>query len=570
MSKNNNNEEVAKAKKEWQEKNARCINDDMFQMYTPADLEDFNFMRDVGLPGEYPFVAGRYAHPLVVGMWGRGKNLGAGKFIKEGFGYSGCGTVEDLRDFYLGKGAGLTLRGPNLAFDLPTQCGLDSDDPLCEGEVGKVGVAMDSLQDFETLYEIFTGDKEIDKISSNWTINGSTNILIAMYAALAEKRGIPLSSLKGTPQNDILKEFVARGTQIFPVDASMRMTRDTITYCTEHMPKMNTISISGYHMREFGATRVQTVAFTFANALAYYKTVIDSGLDIDDFINKTTFLSFGGGMEILKEVGVRRAARRAWAKIMRDRLKSKNPKHWIYREAGGVLVGYWTSTIQRPLNNLIRATLGAVGCAMIGDPPAVMPPFDEPLGLGHSIEAKQLGADAARIIVEEAKLCDVQDPFAGSYYMESLTNKYEKEIFDIINNIDEMGGAAKVVENGWMKNEIAKSAREFDNRMQTGDEVRVGVNKYTDPDEIEIIPKTTSMYGTVDREAAEAKQIAKLKKLKSERDNKKVQACLDRLENAARDEKANLIPLMIDAVKEYTTMGEICGRLKNVFGDALS
>ncbi len=560
---------INKAKKEWTEKNAEHMTDNLFQMYTPSDIEDHNFIEDVGFPGEYPFVAGRYATPGVASMWGRGEAIGAGKYIKQAFGYSGCGTAEDLRDFYLGKGAGLVMRGPNIAFDLPTQCGLDSDDEKSEGEVGKVGLAIDTLKDFETLYEVFTGPKDIDKIASLWTINGATNIILAMYIALAQKRDISLSSLRGTPQNDTLKEFVARGTQIFPVDASMRMTRDTITYCTENMPKMNTISISGYHMREAGATRIQTVAFTFANALAYFQVAIDAGLDIDQFAGRTTFLSFGGGMEIFKEIAVRRAARRVWAKIMRHRLNAKTPKHWMLKEAGATLVGNWTSTIQRPLNNLIRATIGAIGSAIIGDPPVVLPPFDEPLGLGHSIEANQLGADAARIIVEECKLCDVQDPFAGSYYIESLTNQYEKGIFDLIEKIDDMGGAAKLVENGWMKNEIAKSALEYERKIRTGKEVRVGINKYNEPDEMEIVPEITPMYDSIDREAAETKQVANLKKIKKERDNRKVKTCLDQIENAAKNKNENLIPYFVEAVKEYATIGEICGRLKNVFGDAI-
>ncbi len=538
-------------------------------MYTPADLEDFDFAKDVGFPGEFPFTAGRVAIPLVPLMWGKGKINGAGKMIKGAFGYSGCGTAKDLRDFYMDKGAHLAARGPNIAFDLPTQCGLDSDHPQSEGEVGKVGLAIDSLKDFETLYEVFTGPKEIDKIASNWTINGTTNIVLAMYAALAEKRGIPVSSLRGTPQNDILKEFVARGTQVFPVKPSMRMTRDTITYCTEHMPKMNTISISGFHMKEAGATRIQAIAFTMANGLAYLQSGVDAGLDIDKFIGKTTFLSFGGGMKVLKELASRRAARKVWAILMRDKMGVKNPKFWIYKESGGALAGYWTSTKQRPLNNWFRVGIGAAFSALIGDPPVLQPPFDEPLGLGHSKEAQQLGADASRILVEECELCEVQDVFAGSYYIESLTKQYVKEIFEQLDAIDELGGPIKAVESGWMKSEIAKSAAEYEKKMATGEEIRVGINKYTEEDEIEIIPKLTPMYASIDREAAEKKQLANLKKLKEERDNTKVKASLEKIENAAADEKANLIPFFIDAVKEYTTMGEICGTLKNVFGSAL-
>ena len=539
------------------------------ELYTPLDLQGHDYMRDVGFPGEYPFTAGRFAIPLINAVWGRGKNLGAGKAVRHAFGYSGYGTPEDMRDFYIERDkSSVRGGGPNIAFDLPSQIGYDSDHELSAGEVGRVGVAVDTLRDFEVIYEAFTGDHDLDKIASNWTINGTTNIILAMYIALAEKRGITIDKLRGTPQNDILKEFVARGTQVFPVGPSMRMTRDTITYCAEHMPQMNTISISGFHMREAGATRVQAVAFTFANAIAYYQTALDAGLDIDRFAGQTTFLNFGGGMEIMKEAACRRAARRVWAKIMRERFHSQKPSNWIYRELGGGLSGYWPCTKQRPLNNLVRVAIGAVFSAMIGDPPALEPPFDEPLGLGHSIEARQLAADAARIIVEECNLCDVSDALAGSYYIESLTNQCEKDIFDIILEIDEMGGALKAVESGWMKNEVARSADAFQRQEENGEVIRVGVNKYTEPDEIEVIIPRTSPYKAEKKEDAEKRQIANLHKVKRKRNNNNVQACLEKIENAARDEKVNLIPFFIEAVREYTTMGEICRVLRHVFGEA--
>jgi methylmalonyl-CoA mutase N-terminal domain/subunit len=273
-------------------------------------------------------------------------------------------------------------------------------------------------------------------------------------------------------------------------------------------------------------------------------------------------------MEVLKEVACRRAARRVWAKIMRDRFGSKKPSNWIYKELGGGLAGYWTCTKQRPLNNLVRVAIGAAFAAMIGEPPALEPPFDEPLGLGHSIEARQLAADAARIIVEECKLTDVQDVLAGSYYIESLTNRYEKEIFDIINTIDEMGGAVKAVESGWMKNEVMKSSVEFQQKIETGELIWVGVNKYTEPDEIEVMPPRTSPYKIERIENAEERQIENLRRVREERDDERVKACLERIENAAKDERVNLIPFFVEAVKEYTSIGEICEVLRNVFGEA--
>ncbi len=568
-------EKIRNARKEWEEntlrKNAERLGlkETPVEYYTPLDIEEHDFLENVGFPGEYPFTAGRFAIPVLNAMWGRGKTLGAGKAVRHAFGYSGYGTPEDMRDFYIERGkTPVRGGGPNIAFDLPTQIGYDSDHELAEGEVGRVGVAIDTLKDFEIIYEAFTGDMDIDRIASNWTINATANIIIAMYIALAEKRGIPLEKLKGTPQNDILKEFVARGTQIFPVKHSMRMIRDTITFCTERLPAMNTISICGYHIREAGSTRVQAVAFAFANAIAYFQTVIDAGLDIDQFVGRTTFLNFGGGMEVLKEAACRRAARRVWAKIMRDRFGSKKPSHWIYRELGGGLAGYWTCTKKRPLNNLVRVAIGAVFAAMIGEPPALEPPFDEPLGLGHSIEARQLAADAARIIFEECRLADVQDALAGSYYVEHLTNAYEKEIFDLIEKIDEMGGAVKAVESGWMKNEIIRSSVEFQRKLETGEQVWVGVNKYTEEDEIEVMPPRTSPYRRDRIEDAEKRQIENLRKVKAERDAEKVQAALEKIENAARDEKANLIPFFVEAVREYATIGEICDVLRSVFGEA--
>jgi methylmalonyl-CoA mutase N-terminal domain/subunit len=568
-------EKIKEARKRWEEgilkKNMQKfgLQESPITICTPVDLQDHDFLRDVGFPGEFPFTAGRYVIPTLNMMWGRGKAYGAGKAIKQQFGYAGYGTAEDMRDYYSRiSGAGVTRGGPNLAFDLPTQTGYDSDHELSQGEVGRVGVAIDSLKDFEILYEVFTGDRDIHKVGSNWTINGTTNILLAFYIALAEKRGIPMDKLSGTPQNDILKEFVARGTQVFPVGPSMRMTRDTITFCTKNMPKMNTISICGYHMREGGSSRVQAIAFCMANAIAYFQTAIDAGLNIDDFVGKTTFLNFGGGMEVLKEVAARRAARRVWAHIMRDRFGSQKPSNWIFRELGGALAGYWTSTKERPLNNLVRVAIGAAFAALIGDQPILEPPYDEALGLGHSIEARQLAADAARIIVEECKLCDTPDVFAGSYYVESLTDNYYREISDLIAKIDEMGGAAKAIESGWMKNEVIKHAAEYYRKLETAEEIVVGVNKYTEPDEITILTPRTSPYKDDRRENAEGRQIEMLQQLRKERDNRKVQDCLAKIENAAKDEKANLIPFFVEAAREYTTMGEMCGVLRNVFGEA--
>jgi len=572
-------EKIREAKKKWEEEVVQKAlarfgaKESPNKYYTPADLpEDFDFLEKVGFPGQYPYTTGRYPFIQTATVWGRGSRAGVTTTeLKRAGRYTGFGTPEDTRDFYKEqRERGLRVGGPNLAFDLPTQTGRDSDDEFSEGEVGKVGVAVDTLRDMEVICEAFTGDMDLDKIASNFTINGSANIIIAMYCALAEKRGISLSALRGTPQNDILKEFVARGTQIFPVKPSMRMTRDTITFCVENMPNFNIMSISGYHMREFGATRTQAIAFTIANAIAYYQLGIEAGLDVDKITRQMTWLSFGGGMEVLKEYAVRRAAKGVWAKVMRERFKSKDPRNWIYRELGGALQGYWTATKQRPLNNLTRTVIGAVFSALQGDQPlGAEPPYDEALGLGHSLEAQQLNEDAVRIILEEAKLAEVLDPFAGSYYIESLTDQYEKEIWEIIEKIDAMGGAAAAVESGWMKEEIMRSSYEYQQAVDTGREVRVGINKYTGPEEIEVTTPRTLPYDPEKRMGAEEKQLENLKKVKKERDNEKVQACLKRIKEAARDESVNLIPVFIEAVKEYTSEGEICGVLGEVFGEAM-
>jgi methylmalonyl-CoA mutase N-terminal domain/subunit len=291
-------------------------------------------------------------------------------------------------------------------------------------------------------------------------------------------------------------------------------------------------------------------------------------MSVDEVAAKATFLNFGGGMEFLKEAACRRAARRVWAKIMRHRLGAVKPSNWIYRELGGGLAGFWTCTRQRPLNNLVRVAIGAAFAAMIGEPPACEPPYDEALGLGHSIEARQLAADAARIIMEECRLGDTPDVFAGSYYVEALTDRYEDEIFGLIDEIDRQGGAEKAVESGWMKNEVLRSAEDFQRQLETGEATVVGVNKYNEADEIDVMTPRTSPYPVARREQAEAKQIAALRRVKRERDPRAVQSCLEKIENAARDERANLIPHFIEAVKAYATVGEICDTLRGVFGEA--
>jgi len=476
---------------------------------------------------------------------------------------------EDTRDYYYSEIIRGRTGGPNIAFDLPTQIGLDSDDPQARGEVGKTGVAFDTLPDLEVIYEPFQGENNLDKIASNWTINAPANVILAAYIALAEQRGIPLNKLRGTLQNDILKEYVARGTYIFPPRHSLRMTRDIIVYCTEHLPLLNPISISGYHMREAGASRVQALAFTLTNAITYLQLGVNASLDVDKFVTRFTFNTLSGSMEVLKEICARRASRRMWAKIVRNRFGSQNQRNWILREAGGFITGCWTTTTQRPLNNLTRAVIGGVAGALAGYIPSVEPPYDEPLGLGWSIEAQQLAEDAARIIHYEVKLSEVTDPLAGSYYIEAITDQIEEEAWSLIKEIDDMGGSVGAIESGFMQRAVAQSAYEYQQRLETGEETVVGVNAFTGEHELEVLPNrmVPYPYDPMKRSEAEEKQIQKLLNIRRQRDNHKVKTILAQLQEAARDDTVNLMPLTIEAVKAYATIGEISRTLKEVFGE---
>ncbi len=564
---------ISKKRKQWEEGILKTslkrfgAEESPNKFFTPEDIIDFDFLKKVGFPGEYPFTGSVYA-TSVPGVSGAGYATSGGGMARAG-NYSGYGTPEDTRDFYARMMKFGRPGGPNLAMDLPTQIGYDSDHPMARGEVGKVGVAIDSLADMETIFEAWTGDNDIDRIASNFTINAPCNIILAMYFALAEKRGIPLSKLRGTPQNDILKEFVARGTYIFPPKPSMRMIRDTITYCTEHAPNLNTISICGFHMREAGASAAQVLGFTFANAIAYTQLGIDAGLDVDTFIPRFTFLSMGGSMEMFVEVARARAARRMWANIMKDRFKAKNPRSWLFRASTAAIIGNVDTTAQRPLNNLTRSIIGGVASALSDGGGDARPCYDEPLGLGHSAEAIQLMMDAQRIIQVEAKLAEVTDPCAGSYYVEWLTDQIEAEALKLIEKIDSMGGAVAAIESGFYHREIARNAYEYNKELESGARVKVGVNKYRGEHELEVTTKRVvpHPYNPKKREEAEEKQIAKLQVLKKERDNQKVDAVLKQIREAAADQQVNLLPLFLDAVKAYATIGEICGALRDVFGE---
>ncbi|MFC1885711.1 methylmalonyl-CoA mutase family protein [Thermodesulfobacteriota bacterium] len=539
------------------------------KFYTPEDTGEANFLDKIGFPGEYPFTAGTYpTHPYAAGTRGGGSIQSAPGLRRAGR-YSGYGTSEDTRDYYLQMAALGAKMGPNLAMDLPTQCGYDSDNPLIRGDVGKVGVAIDSLRDMEIIFEAFQGDRDLDKIASNFTINAPANIIIGMFLALADNRGISWDKLKGTPQNDILKEFVSRGTYIFPPKHSMRMFRDSALFFVKHVPKMNITSIGGYHIREAGCTREQDLAFSMAIGMAYLNEGVEAGIDIDELASRFTFNAFGGSMEMLKEVAFQRAARRMWATILKERFGAKNPKSMIIRQPGGARISNANTTKQRPLNNLTRGVIGGVSSALGGAPPNVYPPFDEPLGLGWSLEAIQLSEDAGRILQYEAMLTEVTDPLAGSYYIEKLTDDIEAAAWSEVEKIEKMGGAAPAIESGYIQREVARSAYEKQKRIEICEDIVVGVNSFTDESDIEVTVDRVvdHPYDPAKREESEERQIKALKQLKKDRDNKTVSGLLKELEIAAKDEQKNLYPLFIECAKAYVTEGEMCDVLRSVFGE---
>ncbi|KAF0119761.1 MAG: methylmalonyl-CoA mutase large subunit [bacterium] len=441
---------IKEKRKEWEEKvlmpSARRfgIEKRPTEFHTPLDIPDFDFLRDVGFPGQYPLTAASYPVNLVPRLEKGAKPGG----LRRAGTYSGYGTPEDTRDYYRLMAKLMYTGGPNLALDLPTQCGYDSDNEIVEGEIGKVGVAVDTLRDFEVIFEAFTGNLDLDKIATNMTINAPANILIAMYIAVAEKRGVSLTKLKGTPQNDILKEFISRGTYIFPPKPSMRMFRDSVVFLTENLPAMNINGFGGAHIREGGATREQELAFTMANGIAYLQEGVNAGLDVDAFAPRFSFVGFGGSMEFFKEIAFHRASRRMWAKILKERFGAKKSESMRIRSQYTAYSGIGATTKQRALNNLTRSVIGAVAGVLSGGPPVAFPPYDEPLGLGWSLEARQLAEDAMRILMYETGLCDVIDPLAGSYYIESLTNEIEEAAWGELEKVEEIGGSVAAIENG--------------------------------------------------------------------------------------------------------------------------
>jgi methylmalonyl-CoA mutase N-terminal domain/subunit len=576
MSGNDSLKKVREERKKWEEKTLKPalqrfkLKEPPTRFYSPLDAgKGFHFLEKVGFPGQYPFTAGTFpTFPYRTGERGSGSIAQAPGLARAGR-YSGYGSAEDTRDYYLHMKKLGQKAGPNIAFDLPTQIGYDSDHPLAAGEVGKVGVAVDTLRDMEIIFEAFCGENDIDRTASNFTINAPANIIMAMYLALADKRGISWDKLRATPQNEILKEYIARGTYIFPPRHAMRMFRDSLVFFTKHLPNVNITSMGGFHIREAGATREQDLAYSMAIGAAYLQEGVNAGLQVDDFAPRFSFNAFGGSMEFFKEIAFHRAARRMWAKVVKEKFGAKNERSMLLRMASTAHCGRVNCSVHRPLNNLTRSIVGGIAAALSGGPPNCNPPFDEPLGLGWSLEAIQLSEDAARILQNEARLTEVMDPLAGSYYVESLTDQVENSAWAEVDRIQSMGGVVKAIESGYLLREVAKSAYERQKRLEEGEDLIIGVNCYTGEEELEV--QTARLvphpYDPDRQEKAEKVQIERLKEVKKSRDSKMVAGLLKKLKGEAAQEEVNLFPTLIECVKTYATVQEICDTLREVFGE---
>jgi methylmalonyl-CoA mutase N-terminal domain/subunit len=504
-------------------------------IYTPLDFDQSGYVEELGFPGEFPFTRGVYTTMYRVRPW----------TIRQ---YAGFGTAEETNQrfrYLLEKGQ----TGLSVAFDLPTQMGFDSSDPMSEGEVGRVGVAVDSLEDMRVLFQGIP----LDRISTSMTINATAPVLLAMYLALAEEHGIDTKKLSGTIQNDILKEYIARGTYIFPPAPSMRLITDTFAWCRENLPRFNPISISGYHIREAGATAVQELAFTLADAVSYVEAGIAAGLDVDTFAPRLSFF-LSAHNNLLEEVAKFRAARKIWARLIKDRFKAKQPESMRFRfhtqTAGSTL------TAQQAENNVIRITIQALAAALGGTQSLHTNSYDEALGL-PSDQTSKIAVRTQQIIQEETGICDVIDPLGGSYLVESLTNEITSRVQKLIAEIDEMGGMVKAIEAGYPQREIEKASYDFQKSLESGEQKIVGVNVHAEQSNAEQSPFQIDPQ-------LEKQQIARLDQMKSIRDQAKVASALDTLRNAAKSNE-NLFPPILDAVKQMTTVGEICSALAEVF-----
>ncbi len=549
---------LATLKKAWQDKTLQPLNQRFGErrerfttssdeitvdaLYTPesapAAVDGDGYLGELGFPGEYPFTRGVQPNMYRGRLWTMRQ-------------YAGFGTAAESNQRYhylIQRGQ----TGLSVAFDLPTQIGYDADHDFAEGEVGKVGVSISSLRDMETLL----AGIPLDKVSISMTINAPAAVLLAMVIAVAKEQGVPVANLRGTVQNDILKEYIARGTYIYPPAPSMRLITDIFRYCAAEAPKWNTISISGYHIREAGSTAVQEVAFTLANGIEYVRQAIQAGLDVDSFADQLSFF-FNAHNNFLEEVAKFRAARRLWAKIMRERFGARNSQSWRLRfhtQTGGS-----TLTAQQPDNNIVRVTLQALAAVLGGTQSLHTNGRDEALALPTE-KSVEIALRTQQVIAFESGVADTVDPLGGSYYVEWLTDEVERQAAAYIARIDELGGALAAVEEGFIQREIQEAAYRTQRAIEKGDQVVVGVNRF------QTAEAPASDILRVD-ESVRAAQVAALAELRATRDAGQVQAALQRIDAAAREPHAALMPLIVEAVEAYATLGEISDALRKVFGE---
>jgi methylmalonyl-CoA mutase N-terminal domain/subunit len=507
------------------------------QLYTAEDLEEFDYEQELGYPGEYPFTRGIQPTMYRGRLWTMRQ-------------YAGFASAEESNKRYrylLEQGQ----TGLSIAFDLPTQIGYDSDHPLSQGEVGKCGVAIDTLDDMEVLFR----EIPLDKVSTSMTINSTAPILLAMYIALGKKQDVDPSKLDGTIQNDVLKEYIARGTHIFPPKPSMRLATDIFAYCSEHVPRWNTISISGYHIREAGSTAAQEIAFTLADGIAYVQAAIDAGLGVDAFAGRLSFF-FGAYSYLLEEVAKFRAARRLWAKIMKERFGAKDPRSMMLRfhtqTCGHTLMA------QQPSNNIIRVAIQALAAVLGGTQSLHTNSYDEAYAT-PSEDAVTVALRTQQLLGFETDAANAVDPLGGSYLVESLTNALEAEAKRYIDRIDELGGAVAAIERGYQQREIQEASYRTQREIESGKKVVVGVNKFVSP-----YPEITGLL-RVDPEVAR-RQVERLNHVKRGRDEAQVRKALTGLEDAARGGD-NTMPAFIECVESYATLGEICDVLRGIYGE---
>lgn len=506
-------------------------------LYTPLDFNSDEYLNKIGFPGEYPFTRG--VQPTMY----------RGRFwtMRQ---YAGFGTAKESNERYrylLEQGQ----MGLSVAFDLPTQIGYDSDDPIAAGEVGKVGVAIDTLADMEILFDKIP----LDKVSTSMTINAPASVLLALYIAVAEKNGVSKDKISGTIQNDILKEYIARGTYIFPPKPSMRLITNIFEYCAKEVPKWNTISISGYHIREAGSTAAQEVGFTLADGIAYVNAAINAGLDVDKFAGRLSFF-FNSHNDLLEEVAKFRAARRLWAKIMKERFNAKDPRSMMLRfhtqTAGSTL------TAQQVDNNIVRVAIQTLAAVLGGTQSLHTNSKDEALALPTE-NSVMVALRTQQVVAYESGVANTIDPLAGSYYVEAMTDKIEQLAQEYIDKIDSFGGAVDAIEQGYQQMEIQKAAYQYEQEIESGERIIVGVNKFQIEEEEH--PDLLKIDMKVQEE-----QIRFLNQIKSQRSQKEVELKLNALKNAAEGNE-NLMPYILDAVRVYASVGEICNKLREVFGE---